>query len=121
VDSVEAVGGSVVTDQLAMTFDASIAERFEEFHKTNPHVYRTLVRLAREWVNSTGRHKLGIKSLFEVARWQLAIETSDPDYKLNNNYTAFYARLIHVQEPDLDGLFNVRASEADAWLNGRVA
>jgi hypothetical protein len=101
--------------------EASIAERFETFHHENPHVYRTLVRLAREWVTSTGKQKLGIKSLFEVARWQLAIETSDPDYKLNNNYTAFYARLIHTQEPDLDGLFNVRASEADAWLLGRAS
>jgi hypothetical protein len=108
-------------DQLSLTFDQSIAERFEVFHRENPHVYRTLVRLARQWVTSTGKRKLGIKSLFEVTRWQLAIETSDPDYKLNNNFTAFYARLIHNQEPDLDGLFNVRASEADAWLEGRVA
>lgn len=113
--------GCVVTDQLALTFDASISERFEIFHRENPHVYRVLVRLAREWVQSTGKHKLGIKSLFEVARWQLAIETSDPDYKLNNNYTAFYARLIHAQEPDLDGLFNVRASEADFWMLGRAS
>jgi hypothetical protein len=40
-----------MTDQLSLTFDASISERFEEFHKTNPHVYRTLVRLAREWIH----------------------------------------------------------------------
>lgn len=110
-----------MTDQLSLTFDASIAERFEAFHRENPHVYRTLVRLAREWVNSTGRHKLGIKTLYERARWDIAIATSAPDFKLNNNFTAFYARLIQKQEPDLDGLFNVRASEADAWLEGRVA
>lgn len=105
-----------MTDQLSLTFDASIAERFESFHRENAHVYRTLVRLAREWVNSTGKNKLGIKSLFEVARWQLAIETSDPEFRLNNNYTAYFARLIMRQEPDLDGLFNLRYSGADDWI-----
>jgi hypothetical protein len=110
-----------VTDQLAMTFDASIAERFETFHRENPHVYRTLVRLAREWVNSTGSQKIGMKSLYEVARWRLAIETNDAEYRLNNSYTAFFARLIMWQEPDLNGLFDLRASEADEWLEGRVA
>lgn len=105
-----------MTDQLSLTFDASISERFEEFHRDNPHVYRVLVRLAREWVNSTGSRKLGIKSLYEVARWRLAIETSDPEYRLNNSYTAFFARLIMRHEPDLDGLFDLRASEADNWI-----
>lgn len=105
-----------MTDQLSLTFDATIAERFEEFHRANPHVYRVLVRLAREWVNSTGSRKLGIKSLYEVARWRLAIETSDPEYRLNNSYTAFFARLIMRHEPDLDGLFDLRASEADNWI-----
>lgn len=28
----------------------TLAERFEEFHRENPHVYRVLVKLAREWV-----------------------------------------------------------------------
>lgn len=105
-----------MTDQLLLTFDASIAERFEIFHRENPHVYRTLVRLAREWVNSTGSRKLGIKSLYEVARWRLAIETSDPEYRLNNSYTAYFSRLIMRQEPDLDGLFNLRYSAADDWI-----
>jgi hypothetical protein len=110
-----------VTDQLSLTFDASISERFENFHRDNPHVYRTLVRLAREWVNSTGARKLGIKSLYEVARWRLAIETSDPEYRLNNSFTAYYARLLMAENRDLDGLFDLRTSAADEWLEGRVA
>jgi hypothetical protein len=104
-------------NQLSLELDVKVGEKFEAFHRENPMVYRTLVRLAREWVNQTGRSKIGIKSLYEVARWKIAIETSDPDYKLNNNFTAFYSRLIMLREPDLDGVFDCRTSEADDWLN----
>jgi hypothetical protein len=99
----------------------TLTDRFERFHARNPRVYQTLVRLAREWVARFGGHKLGIANLYERARWEIALATSDPDYKLNNSYTPYYARLIMLQEPDLDGLFNLRESEADEWLANRTA
>lgn len=102
--------------QLALVFDAGTAQRFEEFHEANPHVYTTLTRLAREWVAATGRHHLGISVLFERARWDLAIATNSADFKLNNNYRAFYARLIMWRETDLAALFDLRVSAADEWI-----
>lgn len=104
-----------MTLQLTL-YGSTIAERFEVFERENPHVYRTLVRLAREWVEQTGRRKIGTKALFEVARWQLAIATSDPDFRLNNSYTPYFARLIMRREPDLDGIFDLRHSSADEWI-----
>jgi hypothetical protein len=92
------------------------ASKFTRFHNNNPEVYETLVRLAREWVRRTGRHKLGIASLFERTRWEIAIATSDADFKLNNNYRSWYARLIMHQEKDLIGIFDLRKSEADSWI-----
>jgi len=94
----------------------SISDRFEAFHAVNPRVYVTLVRLAREWVSRTGSHKLGIATLYERTRWEIAIKTSDPDYKLNNDFKAYYARLIMFSEPDLNGLFDLRSSQADEWI-----
>jgi hypothetical protein len=105
-----------VADQLPLLFCGTTAAAFEEFHQANKHVYATLVRLAREWINSTGSRKVGIKSLFEVARWTLAIETSDAEYRLNNSYTAYYARLLMAENPELAGLFELRASSADNWI-----
>lgn len=98
----------------------AITPKFLEFHQENPHVYRVLVRLAREWVESTGRKKLAIKTLYERARWEIAMSTKDADFKLNNSYTAFYARLIMDQEKDLAGIFAVRASEADRWIAAKA-
>lgn len=99
----------------------AISQRFEEFHRENPRVYRTLVELARAWVQKTGRHELGIASLYERARWELVLATNDPDFKLNNDFRAYYARLIMIQESDLQDLFELRKSAADSWLDQRAA
>ncbi len=98
-------------------FDAhDTAARFEQFHAGNPAVYPTLVSLAREWVAENGRTKLGIRMLWEVARWELIKSTRNTDYKLNDHFTSYYARLIQAKEPDLEGIFELRASPADEWI-----
>jgi hypothetical protein len=110
-----------VTQPTSFNQFAPIAERFEQFHAENPRVYETLRNLARQWIASTGRTKLGMKALFERARWELVIATKDPDFVLNNNFTAYYARLLMHQESDLAGLFDLRRSDADEWLALQVA
>ncbi|OIN80342.1 hypothetical protein BMG05_13160 [Mycobacterium malmoense] len=105
--------------QAAFAFGDTPAERFERFHAENPNVYRTLRRLARAWIKRTGCRRLGIKTLYERARWEIAVETGDFGYRLNNDYTAFYARLLMARNPDLDGIFQLRESAADQWIAGR--
>lgn len=90
-----------------------IAERFTRFHWDNPHVYLLLVRLAREYRDATGRDKCGMSLLIGRARWELAVVTSESDPGLNNDYAAFYARLIMDMEDDLRGFFYTRRSLAD--------
>lgn len=84
-------------------------EKFEAFHEANPQVYRTLVSMTRE-MHSRGRKPIGMKMLFEVFRWNYYKMTSDPtsDFKINNNYTPFYARKIMDEHKDLDGMFEIR-------------
>jgi len=84
---------------------------FRTFHADNPMVYAHLIRLAREG-KARGRTKLGIKMLWEVVRWTVYLETSDLEFKLNNDYTSRYARLIMIQERDLAGVFEVRSLRA---------
>ena len=49
--------------------------------------------------------------LFEVLRWEWIIrglpDTAE-EFKLNNNYTSRYARLIMESEPGLEGVFETR-------------
>lgn len=88
---------------------SSIEANFDLFHQANPFVYRSLVKLARD-LHRRGHRKVGMKMLFEVLRWQWSMATADPasEFKLNNNYTSRYARLIMDNEPDLAGIFEVR-------------
>lgn len=103
--------------QPCLPFDREVGDRFEQFHKDNPIVYTTLVRLAREWKTKFGNDtKVGLAALRETARWEIAFATDDTDFKINNNYTPFYARLIMHENPDLAGLFDLRYSEADKWI-----
>ena len=102
--------------QLSLVFDASMADRFERFHEDTPRVYESFVALAREWVRRTGGRKVGIGALTERVRWEIAMATSDPEFKINNNFRAFYARLLMLNNSDLRGLFELRTSEADEWI-----
>ena len=86
----------------------TLEQQFEAFHQANPQVYPALRRLALD----AARHgrRLGIGMLFEVLRWQYAMNDDGPgqEFKLNNNYRAFYARLLMEREPDLQGYFETR-------------
>ncbi len=83
--------------------DATITERFDA---ANPHVYQALRDMAM-WLKDQGK-QAGIKLLFEQLRWLALIQTDGEAYKLNNIYTALYARALMEQEPRLDGFFEIR-------------
>jgi len=85
----------------------TIREAFIRFHNDNLHVYEELVMLARR-AKRAGSTKLGIGMLFEVLRWRHTLRTGGDDFKLNNNYRSYYARLIMAREPDLFGVFDLR-------------
>jgi len=87
----------------------TIDDQFEEFHAANPHVYRNLVKLARE-AHSQGCKKIGMKFLIERLRWEYMVKTSHntSEYAINNNFTSRYARLIMDTCPDLKDFFETR-------------
>ena len=86
------------------------AEAFRQFHAENPHIYEALERMAFKLRNK-GVERWGIKALWEVLRYELAIATNSPvtTFRLNNNMTAYYARLLMERNPeDLAGFFETR-------------
>ena len=105
-----------MNDQFEFEFSptSKLAKKFELFHASNPHVYSALVTLARRFRDKNRSAQTGIAMLYEVLRWEYYLATdSEDDFKLCNNYKAFYARLIMANEPDLQGIFNVKKSIAD--------
>ncbi len=87
--------------------ELTIQERFEIFHKANPGVYAWLG--VQALIAYEKGKKVSIKCLWEMLRWHLFIELDVcDDFKLNNNYTSRYARLIMKRVPELDGYFELR-------------
>ncbi len=85
-----------------------IESQFLRFDSENPEVWILFKRFALEKVHQGHKH-YSSKGVFERIRW----ETSNPKYspqefKLNNNYTAFYARRFNAVYPEHDGFFRLR-------------
>ncbi len=98
-----------------------MGDRFEAFHRMNPHVYKSVVAVSLD-LKERGFRKGGMKMVFERLRWLYAIQTVGEDYKLNNNYTAYYARLVMETVPDLDGFFETRLRQGqDPYVPDLVA
>ena len=96
---------------------ATIEERAMAFHEANPKVYAELRRLALTLYYRGHKH-FGCKMLIEQMRWQWAERTSDMSgFKLNNSYTATYARLLMHNEPELQGVFNTRNTKGELVLD----
>lgn len=90
-----------------------IDARFLEFHHGNPHIYRQLVDLSRQW-RDAGHEKCSIDMLFHLLRWEYGVQTHTSDgFRLNDHFTSRYARLIAANEPDLAHLFSTRTLRSD--------
>ncbi len=92
-------------------------QAFEVFHTANPEVMAQLELLVQQWLRR-GRGRLGIEMLWNVLRWERYMSTDDPasEWKLNNNYKAYYVRLLQQAHPEWADLFELRTSQADDRL-----
>lgn len=97
--------------QCAFDFTQAItpAEKFDEYHRLNPQVANALEQMAYDLIKR-GRRKIGIKMLMEVLRWNYQMKTDDPnsDFKINNNYAPYYARLLIARNPQWADVFELR-------------
>lgn len=72
----------------------------EAWLRKNPEVYGLYERFAAEMAK-TGR-RFGVKLLTERVRWECAVRTSGEDgFKINNNHTAYIARKLVTDHPEL--------------------
>ena len=85
-----------------------IEAAFWEFHNANPDVYAELKRIALDLIDR-GYTKFGIATVYEVARWRSMLRLGpSAKFKLNNNFRAYYARMLMDREPRLAGVFDTR-------------
>jgi DNA-binding GntR family transcriptional regulator len=112
-EDVPAVVRSIISGRTS-----TITERFQSWLAENEDFYNTLAEMARQFLAETGSNKLGIQQLIEAARWNHSIRTRSADFKINNDYGSFLARLLMHDHADLVDVFDIRrADEADEWIS----
>jgi hypothetical protein len=90
----------------------TIRERFEEFHRRNPEVYREIRRRCDELIRA-GVRRFGMRLVWERMRWDHAVQTQGEPWKLNDHYIAHYARLAIRDLPELGKVLELRALRSE--------
>ena len=85
-------------------------DAFLEYHEQNPGVYQAFKEVAFK-IKSTGRKHFGAKCIMEYIRFQTMISGQD-EFKINNNYTSRYVRLLEEKYPQFDGFFSKRSIDS---------
>lgn len=83
----------------------SLQTDFETFHAEHPGVYRDFCRLALEAVDR-GFGRVSSDFLLHQIRW-------DNRLKINNNFSAYYARMFVREHPRHAHLFELRITRGE--------
>lgn len=90
---------------LADGLDLDTVESFITYHEANPQIWHYFKHFAFQAIDK-GK-KVGAKGIFERLRWQVEIE-SNGEWKVNNNFTAYYARIFALRYPAHKDFFELR-------------
>lgn len=85
-----------------------IVVAFLEYHEQNPTVYEQFKKFAYE-VKGSGRDHFGSKAIMERVRFE-SIVRGVGDFKVNNNFSSCYARLLAFDDPSFNDFFEFRHS-----------
>lgn len=91
-----------------------LCAQFEQFDADNPAVFDLFMRFARE-ARAAGHLNFSADAICHRIRWETSVVTRDAasEWKINDHYTAFYARKAMALHPELRGFFRCRESAAD--------
>lgn len=93
--------------------DEAMAARFAAIDAANPEMWHLFERFA--WVMiRRGFSHYSARAVLHRVRWETATPLEDASqYKINNNWSPYYARKFHRVYPKYDGFFRNRTSRAD--------
>lgn len=76
---------------------------FKKYHEENPQIYEGFKRIAYQLIRR-GYRRLSSKFIVEIVRYETMISGNDK-FKINNSYTADYARLFEKDHHNLMVIF----------------
>ena len=85
----------------------SIRDGFNLFHNDNPHVYKEFEKQALLAI-AKGKTKISAKLIINWIRWNEYLSTTDINFKINDAYQSYYARLFIEIHPKYANVFDFR-------------
>lgn len=93
-----------------MASTLSFDQRKQEWwawHKANPAVWQYFEQYSLEAIK-LGRLKISHWLIINRIRWEVSIVTTGEDFKISNDFIAFYARLWIALHPHHKDLFTIK-------------
>lgn len=86
---------------------------YEAYDREHPDIWREFENVALSLIASGVEH-YGAKAIMEVVRFHRTIDsTATEPFKINNNFTAYYARKFMRKYPMYDGFFETRKARVE--------
>jgi hypothetical protein len=85
----------------------TIREGFRKFNLENPHIFQIFEEQALVAI-SRGKKKISAKLIINWIRWHEFLHTSEKNFKINDAYQAYYARLFVEKYPQYTSIFDFR-------------
>jgi hypothetical protein len=87
--------------------ESSVYENWKRYHSANPSFYEQFHKFAREAMRT--RSKVGARLIFERMRWFEQVEKGSNLYRVCNDFSPYYARLLMLDKPEFKALFNTKS------------
>jgi hypothetical protein len=95
-------------DKSTSSAPLTVKQKWWAWHKENPHVYELFKRFTHEAI-SRGHRNLSAWLIINRIRWETSIVTTGQDFKISNDFIAYYSRLFMHEFPQYKGFFRIKA------------
>lgn len=98
-------------DKLPTRYD-EMREAVQKFHEAHPEVWDLFHKFTMDRINNGFKH-YSAKAIFERIRWETDTGADGKnEFKIGNNFTAFYAREWMEEFPQYKGFFRLREQKS---------
>jgi hypothetical protein len=91
-------------------------QKFIEYHAKYPKVYEYYKGVIAQLINR-GFKKYSSDGVLHIVRFTKHDEIKKDGFKVNNNYTPYYARLYESEHPELKGFFAMRKTKVNSFAD----
>lgn len=87
---------------------------FEQYDAEHPEIWRQFRGITFGLIRRGKKH-YGAKAISEIIRYHRIIEYGETEFKVNNNFTAYYSRKFMKLFPQHNGFFETRKAKNGSY------